>query len=227
MLNYALAGAISAFPTSLVCSPMERIKVLLQTQKEVAKHAEAGSNTGLRSVLRELRRGGIVSVYSGFGATLARDIPGSAIYFWAYEYFSNLISPGDQSKKSIGSVIISGGIAGVSMWGLVIVSLLLRFLALKSGELIASPITFYYLTLRLPSKQPIDVIKSRIQAAPVGTYSGMLDCARKIFIERGIAGFFQGIGPAVARAFIVSYVLLFANCKSTPISLLTHDIHIS
>lgn len=114
-LDYAVAGAISAFPTSLVCSPMERIKVLLQTGAE--------SSGKYKAALNEMTRGGIKSFYSGLGATLARDIPGSALYFGAYEYFSAILNPTGQAK-SISSVILSGGLAGVSMWALVIVSFL-------------------------------------------------------------------------------------------------------
>jgi len=48
---------------------------------------------------------------------------------------------------------------------------------------------------------PPDVIKSRIQSAPEGTYSGMLDCARKIIARDGARVLWKGLGPAMARAF--------------------------
>jgi len=48
---------------------------------------------------------------------------------------------------------------------------------------------------------PPDVLKSRIQSAPTGTYSGFLDCARKTIAADGVAALWKGFGPAMARAF--------------------------
>jgi len=48
---------------------------------------------------------------------------------------------------------------------------------------------------------PPDVLKSRIQSAPSGTYSGFLDCARKTIAADGVTALWRGLGPAMARAF--------------------------
>ncbi|GBE78249.1 Mitochondrial carnitine carrier [Sparassis crispa] len=48
---------------------------------------------------------------------------------------------------------------------------------------------------------PPDVLKSRIQSAPTGTYSGFLDCARKTIAADGVGALWKGLGPAMARAF--------------------------
>jgi len=48
---------------------------------------------------------------------------------------------------------------------------------------------------------PPDVLKSRIQSAPSGTYSGILDCARKTIAQDGLRSLWKGFGPAMARAF--------------------------
>lgn len=48
---------------------------------------------------------------------------------------------------------------------------------------------------------PPDVLKSRLQSAPTGTYSGFLDCARKTIAADGVAALWKGFGPAMARAF--------------------------
>ncbi|KAH8924254.1 hypothetical protein BT69DRAFT_1349571 [Atractiella rhizophila] len=47
---------------------------------------------------------------------------------------------------------------------------------------------------------PPDVIKSRLQAAPHGVYSGFMDCARKTIAQDGVGALFKGFGPAMARA---------------------------
>jgi len=48
---------------------------------------------------------------------------------------------------------------------------------------------------------PPDTIKSRLQTAPHGTYSGFLDCARKTIAADGVGALWKGFGPAMARAF--------------------------
>ncbi|KAH9037203.1 hypothetical protein EDB85DRAFT_2072986 [Lactarius pseudohatsudake] len=48
---------------------------------------------------------------------------------------------------------------------------------------------------------PPDVLKSRLQSAPTGTYSGIVDCARKTIAADGVKALWKGFGPAMARAF--------------------------
>ena len=54
----------------------------------------------------------------------------------------------------------------------------------------------------------VQVIKSRIQSAPTGTYSGFIDCARKTIAADGVAALWKGFGPAMAR---VSGFMSFNN----------------
>ncbi|KAG0164341.1 carnitine transporter [Apophysomyces sp. BC1034] len=48
---------------------------------------------------------------------------------------------------------------------------------------------------------PPDVLKSRIQSAPAGTYSGLVDCLQKTIKVDGPRALFKGLGPAMLRAF--------------------------
>ncbi len=45
---------------------------------------------------------------------------------------------------------------------------------------------------------PPDTIKSRLQSAPNGTYSGFMDCARKLIAKDGVGALWKGFGPAVS-----------------------------
>jgi len=164
----AAAGFLSAVPTTLVTAPVERAKVLLQVQ------GQGGSGPQYKGVLDVIghlyKEGGIRSIYRGTFATLARDGPGSAAYFAAYEVTKKALKPaGAQSSDlNIGQVILAGGTAGVAMWAIAI---------------------------------PPDVLKSRLQSAPTGTYSGIVDCARKTIAVDGVRALWKGFGPAMARAF--------------------------
>ncbi|KZV91318.1 mitochondrial carrier [Exidia glandulosa HHB12029] len=56
---------------------------------------------------------------------------------------------------------------------------------------------------------PPDVVKSRLQSAPTGTYSGFMDCVRKTIAADGVGALWKGFGPAMARVrarFAVPYL---------------------
>ncbi|KAJ3039666.1 carnitine transporter [Rhizophlyctis rosea] len=166
MAEFAFAGGFSAIPTTIVTTPMERVKVVMQTQDQNKSGVKyKGMFDAGRGMWRE---GGLGSLYRGTIATLARDIPGSAAYFVAYEWFYRLLVPKDAQGIYIGPTLFAGGMAGVAMWSIAI---------------------------------PPDVIKSRIQAAPAGTYKGFADCGMKIIRLEGPQALFKGLGPALLRAF--------------------------
>ncbi|KAF9479727.1 carnitine/acyl carnitine carrier [Pholiota conissans] len=175
LVELATAGFLSAVPTTLVTAPVERAKVLLQaslSKRNVqGQGGSAAQYSGVTDVLKHLyKEGGVRSIFRGTGATLARDGPGSAAYFAAYEITKKALTPAGSSPSelNLGAIIVAGGTAGVAMWALAI---------------------------------PPDVLKSRIQSAPTGTYSGLLDCARKTIAQDGVRALWKGFGPAMARAF--------------------------
>jgi len=167
LTEFAAAGFFSAIPTTAVAAPMERIKVILQADGQ-------GSSTrqykGPVDVVKKVwAEGGIRSMFRGTTATLARDCPGSAAYFVAYEATKTYLTPVGAKKEDLnfGAIVAAGGMAGIAMWTIAI---------------------------------PPDVIKSKIQTSPAGTYSGFLDAGRKIAAEGGVQALFRGFGPAMLRA---------------------------
>lgn len=179
----AFAGFFSAIPTTLVAGPAERVKVLLQLQGQAG--ATGPTYNGPVDVVRQLyKQGGLKSIFRGTGATLARDGPGSAAYFCAYEASKRMLTPAGQDPQQLNflNVLTAGGLAGMAMWALAI---------------------------------PPDVIKSRYQGAPHGTYTGFLDCARQTVAKDGIKALFKGFGPAMARAFPANAATFVSpSCKS-------------
>lgn len=107
--HISTAGFLSAIPTTLVAAPFERVKVMMQIQ-EGAKAKSMGG------VIAEMyRTGGIRSIFKGTVATLARDGPGSALYFATYEWVKKeLTSPGQD--LSLFAITTAGGCAGIAMW---------------------------------------------------------------------------------------------------------------
>ena len=157
---------------TLITAPFERVKVLLQIQgQKTLAPGEEPKYSGGRDVVRQLyKEGGFRSVFRGSAMTLARDGPGSAVYFATYETVKRNLTPKDANGNpsgdlSVSAVLTAGGAAGVAMW---------------------IPVF------------PLDTIKSRLQSVegrPTigGTISG-------IYRSGGIKAFFPGIGPAMARA---------------------------
>ncbi|KAK4701211.1 hypothetical protein P7C70_g5025, partial [Phenoliferia sp. Uapishka_3] len=182
----AFAGFFSAVPTTFVAAPVERVKVLLQMQGQGGKQLYSGP---LDAVTKLFKEGGVRSVYRGTAATVARDGPGSAAYFVAYELVKARLTPEGQDPNalSLGAVCIAGALAGVAMWTIAIVR----------------PPIFQYTSqpeTYPPPPQPPDVIKSRLQGAPEGTYKGFFDCAAKTVKANGPSALFKGFVPAMARA---------------------------
>jgi len=60
---------------------------------------------------------------------------------------------------------------------------------------------------------PLDVVKSKIQAFPPGTYRSMWDCARRSAEAEGPLVFFRGIEMALLRAFPL-HASIFLTCET-------------
>jgi len=123
------------------------------------------------TILRELGPRGL---YKGSPACLLRDIPFSAIYFPAFahmkEYFTSGLGPNSSHAEKGFWTMIAGTLAGVPAASLV---------------------------------TPADVIKTRIQVeARKGqqTYSGIIDCATKVYTQEGFSAFWKGTGARVMRS---------------------------
>ncbi|RAK72012.1 carnitine:acyl carnitine antiporter [Aspergillus fijiensis CBS 313.89] len=166
------AGFFSAIPMTLITAPFERVKVLLQIQgQNPPPPGQKPKYSGGLDVVRQLyKEGGIRSVFRGSAMTLARDGPGSAAYFAAYEYIKRTLTPKDEQGRVTGelsmtAVLAAGGAAGIAMW---------------------IPVF------------PVDTVKSRLQSAPGRpTIGGTI---RAVYANGGFRAFFPGFGPALARA---------------------------
>ncbi|RDI81463.1 hypothetical protein Vi05172_g8601 [Venturia inaequalis] len=166
------AGFFSAIPMTIITAPMERVKVLLQIQgqKQLAP-GEKPKYSGSFDCGKQLyKEGGIKSVYRGTFMTLARDGPGSAAYFAAYEVVKRKLTPKDPEtglpgSLSLPAVMAAGATAGVAMW---------------------IPVF------------PVDTVKSRLQSMPGNpTIGGVV---RGLYANGGLKAFFPGMAPAMARA---------------------------
>jgi solute carrier family 25 aspartate/glutamate transporter 12/13 len=123
-----------------------------------------------KSAIQICRELGFGGLYKGATACFARDIPFSAIYFPTYEALKEAFRKPDEKVTSGWGLLLAGTMAG---------------------------------GLSASSTTPFDVIKTRLQVearAGQETYSGIADCARKVYKSEGPKAFFKGIVPRVLRS---------------------------
>jgi len=126
------------------------------------------------------RTGGITSLYRGTALTLLRDVPGSVAWFGVYEAVK----------------------LGMMQWQGMTDSSQLSPLAVLSAGGFAGMACW---TVSIPA----DVLKSRFQSAPDGTYRGGLDVFGRLMKEEGVTALFTGIRPALIRAFPANAACFF------------------
>ncbi|KAL1790294.1 mitochondrial glutamate carrier 2 [Sigmodon hispidus] len=184
-----LAGCGAGICQVVVTCPMEMLKIQLQDAGRLAvSHQGSASaaptsrpySTGSAStrpsatvIAQELlRTRGLAGLYRGLGATLLRDIPFSIIYF---PLFANLNQRG-VSELTGKAPFAHSFVAGCA-----------------AGSVAAVAVT------------PLDVLKTRIQTLRKGLgediYSGVADCARKIWKQEGATAFMKGAG---CRALVIA-----------------------
>ncbi|XP_073932530.1 mitochondrial glutamate carrier 2 isoform X6 [Castor canadensis] len=186
-----LAGCGAGICQVVVTCPMEMLKIQLQDAgRWGACHQGSASpppssryySTGSASTHKRLSAAliawellhtrGLAGLYKGLGATLLRDIPFSVIYFPLFANLNNRGLSENTGKASFAHSFLAGCAA---------------------GSVAAAAVT------------PLDVLKTRIQTLKKGlgedTYSGVTDCARKLWTQEGPSAFMKGAG---CRALVIA-----------------------
>jgi solute carrier family 25 carnitine/acylcarnitine transporter 20/29 len=174
MAEICMAGAFSAIPTTAIMAPSERIKCLLQVQANEVEKGGKARYSGLMDCAKQvLKEGGLASLYKGTGATLLRDIPGTVAYFGAYELTKRELMNVQGIDPSSGQLSLSAVLVAGGFAGMACWGVCI----------------------------PADVLKSRLQTAPEGKYSGIYDVYKTLIKEEGYGALFKGMRPALIRAF--------------------------
>lgn len=114
--------------------------------------------------------GGVRGLFKGLVPTMAREIPGNAAMFGAYEGIKQYLAGGqDTSSLGRGSLMVAGGLAGATFWFSV------------------------YPTDVVKSVIQVDDFRNP-------KFSGSIDAFRKILASEGVKGLYKGFGPAMARS---------------------------
>ncbi|KAK3154842.1 hypothetical protein QOZ80_2BG0195770 [Eleusine coracana subsp. coracana] len=161
-IAHCTAGGCSSIATSFVFTPSECIKQQLQvgSQYQNCWNALVGC----------LRRGGVASLYAGWGAVLCRNIPHSIIKFYAYESLKQFLleSAPANAKLNSGQTLLCGGLAG------------------STAALFTTPFDVVKTRLQLQA------------LSPSSKYEGVLHALREIFLQEGFRGLYRGLTPRLA-----------------------------
>lgn len=171
MSQIMFAGGFSAIPTTVVMAPGERIKCLLQIQGQSLEGGEKPLYNGMVDCAKKLYRSGGLS---------------SVYRGWEATLLRDIP----------GSIGYFGGYEGIK-----------RMLTPqgKNPDDLNAFRTFiaggFAGIFNWVIAIPPDVLKSRLQTAPEGKYTGIRDVYRHLMKEEGPQALFKGVGPAMMRAF--------------------------
>ena len=109
-LRLVFAGALGGAVCATCVTPFERLKVRMQSQ--------TGVPLGPLRTARDLcARGGLPALFAGLGATIAREVPGTIIWFAAYDIAMRRLREWHTPRPLavVGGGLTAGGWAPVNM----------------------------------------------------------------------------------------------------------------
>ncbi|CAL4058538.1 unnamed protein product [Meganyctiphanes norvegica] len=173
-----IAGGISAAISKTAVAPIERVKLLLQTQAISQQLSESQKYKGMVDCfVRIPKEQGFMSFWRGNLANVIRYFPTQALNFAFKDKYKDMFLKGVDQKtqfwRFFAGNLASGGAAG------------------------ATSLCFVY---------PLDFARTRL-AADVGKgsdrqFTGLGNCLVKIFKSDGLKGLYQGFGVSVQGIII-------------------------
>lgn len=175
--NLVLGGSIGAV-SKTVMSPVERVKILIQTMDSNPKviSGEVKPYSGIMDCFsRVAAEQGVAAFWRGNLVNCLRYAPqqGSALAF--NDFFKSLFPKYDKNKQFpqyFGANILSGGMGG------------------------ATAMVICY---------PLDFARTRLASdltAGKGQFDGILDCLTKTVSQQGVTGLYRGTAVSIAGAFV-------------------------
>lgn len=167
-------GAISGFIITHILTPAELVKVRMQT---------GSYSSTLQCIRQSVKADGWGVLFRGYGATLAREIPGTSIWIGVYEALVQEAANRGRAREDLSSVEIIGfgSIAGMLYWA----------------------IPFPVDTVKTSMQAGVT---PRNGAVP-----GFIETAQALYARGGIGAFYRGLTPSIVRAAPASAAILFCS----------------
>ncbi len=195
LLDLAAGGTAGGISKTIV-APIERVKLILQTQDASTQITKETRYKGIGDVLRRVpKEQGVASLWRGNLANVLRYFPTQALNFAFKDKYKKIFvrhSPKTDKLKFFGENLLSGGAAG------------------------ATTLVFVY---------PLDFARTRL-GADVGMgkarqFTGLWNCISTIHKQNGMRGLYGGFGVSVGG--IMVYRAAFFGGFDTAKSLLLQD----
>ncbi|KAK1056950.1 carrier protein ymc1 [Friedmanniomyces endolithicus] len=174
--QYYAAGAFAGVANTLLSSPIEHIRIRLQTQPHGAGRLYAGPLDCIRQLSRSPNIP--LGLYRGTAVTLLREAQAYGFWFLTFEYLMQSdVARNKITRKEVPTwkIAFYGGLAGEALW-----------------------ISSYPFDV-VKSKMQTDGLKVGEQR-----YKSMRDAFAQTYRQEGLGGFWRGIGPTLLRALPVS-----------------------
>eukprot|EP01017_Pseudomicrothorax_dubius_P023532 TRINITY_DN2511_c0_g1_i3.p1 TRINITY_DN2511_c0_g1~~TRINITY_DN2511_c0_g1_i3.p1 ORF type:complete len:310 (+),score=104.22 TRINITY_DN2511_c0_g1_i3:205-1134(+) len=176
LIDFILGGTSGSIAKT-VMAPIERVKLLLQTQEANPKLVERPYKGIADCFIRCIKEEGPLSLWRGNWANVVRYFPTQAFNFAFKDTYNKIFCPYDSKKNPLKFFLgnlLSGGLAG------------------------ASSMVFVY---------PLDFARTRLgvdvgKDAKDRQFKGMTDCIAKIFKTDGFVGLYRGFGISVVGIFV-------------------------
>ena len=173
--QYYAAGAFAGLANTVLSSPIEHIRIRLQTQP----HGAGRLYNGPLDCIKKLSRSPSIplGLYRGTSVTLLREAQAYGCWFLAFEYMMQSDARRNNiQRKDISTLKIAGygGLAGEALW-----------------------ISSYPFDV-VKSKMQTDGFGENAK------YKSMRDCVAQTWRQEGAFGFWRGVGPTLLRAMPVS-----------------------
>ncbi|KAF6106224.1 solute carrier family 25 member 22 [Phyllostomus discolor] len=213
LINGGIAGLIG-----VTCVfPIDLAKTRLQNQQNGQRMYSSMSDC----LIKTIRSEGYFGMYRGAAVNLTLVTPEKAIKLAANDFFRYQLSK-DGQKLTLFKEMLAGCGAGTCQ---VIVTTPMEMLKIQLQD--AGRIGCVAGSAAAVAVNPCDVVKTRLQSLQRGvhedTYSGFLDCARKILRNEGPSAFLKGAycrALVIAPLFGIAQVVYFLGIAETLLELL-------
>jgi len=176
VINF-FSGGLSGIIAKTSTAPIERIKLLLQTQHENKKVLRPYTGIG-DCFNRTLREEGVLAFWRGNNANIIRYFPTQALNFAFKEIYRDLLLPNKSESKTSAKVVLSN---------------------LMAGGLAGSTSTLFVYPLDMArTRLGVDIGKNPSERQ----FRGVFDCITKIHRTDGFKGLYKGLGMSLFGIFM-------------------------
>ncbi|KAF2857794.1 mitochondrial carrier [Piedraia hortae CBS 480.64] len=172
--QYYASGAFAGIANTVFSSPIEHVRIRLQTQP----HGPGRLYNGPLDCIRKLSQSPNIArgLYKGTSATLLREAAAYGAWFLSFEYMMQSDARRNdlaRAQMPTWKVALYGGLAGEVLW-----------IASYPFDVVKS--------------------KMQVDRYPDREYGTMRECFRSTWRADGVKGFWKGLGPTLLRAMPVS-----------------------